>query len=432
MSKKADGADTDKQENMMEKIYHGHEGFNSILVQLMAGKEPFAAMFDQHELENNREGNELRSQSGENTMQELKQLFHRHSGARYLIHEGGLSFEALSEGQKKGSQLTGRNINDRAGRVLHNYKFALGAYKEYMAGQTGNQDNPSGLKVEDMMLYVQAKMYAELKGKTNAKNKGKEPKKGTPRMKPVYAFNGMFAFLLFGPNPLSGQTLSCFTEDGKTNIDKKGRKASREEETRDKKKTRETGAGGHIPAAYNRGVNIKEKAAAAHMALSAQHHDQKNVQNLLALATAKYKNLLQELGMVNGMVKDSYDTDESDELKSWRSKLRVQLDSARSKIASLETESENMRKQADKKQVTAFYEQVGSFVPATVVKKSSSTAASPLTVESTTTKRKKSTSSVSSSALTVTQTPAINLLGEEDDDEDEEVVDGQYDSDSAA
>ena len=67
--RKADGADSERQMLLQEKACHGSEGHESVLHQLMCGKGKFQEMFLRLDIDNCREGNELRR---DGAMLELK------------------------------------------------------------------------------------------------------------------------------------------------------------------------------------------------------------------------------------------------------------------------------------------------------------------------------------------------------------------------
>jgi len=59
--------------------------------------------------------------------------------------------------------------------------------------------------------------------------------------------------------------LSCLSPDGK-GVVLTGRANDRKNKANEKQVEREAGIGGHVPACYVRGVDIQQKASAAHMA----------------------------------------------------------------------------------------------------------------------------------------------------------------------
>ena len=79
METKADGAKTDKQCVIMEKVFHGSEQYYSVLDAMCEAKGIYSALFDRHELEVNREGNEHRKGG---VMLELKPIFHNNAGKK--------------------------------------------------------------------------------------------------------------------------------------------------------------------------------------------------------------------------------------------------------------------------------------------------------------------------------------------------------------
>ena len=100
----------------------------------------------------------MRVDSG-GVMLEIREIFHCDPAGMYCTEDEGLTFEALS--QHQGKKLTGRNIIDRALKVVKHYKLFLKFFKEYA---DANADNPSGLKLEDMCIYVCRKVYVLFRG----------------------------------------------------------------------------------------------------------------------------------------------------------------------------------------------------------------------------------------------------------------------------
>ena len=98
--------------------------------------------------------------------------------------------------------------------TIANYKHALRFYNEYKEGGT----NLSGMKIEDMAEHVLRKMYVFLCGKSKKKSEGDPTKFEEENMPVKYLFTGYFVFILFGPQPMSGKTLSCLTVNGKSNF----------------------------------------------------------------------------------------------------------------------------------------------------------------------------------------------------------------------
>ena len=114
--KKHSGATSEKQEDTMCKVHHGRGGCGSALSELVQGKGNCAHLFNHHEIENNREGNECRKKAGK--MLELKEVFHMKAGYKCILHEGGFTTKKLQEGLSD-KLITGRNIQYRVPRTAH-------------------------------------------------------------------------------------------------------------------------------------------------------------------------------------------------------------------------------------------------------------------------------------------------------------------------
>ena len=353
-TRKSDGANSTSQMELMEKAFHGSPGYGSILDEVMLGKGEYGELYTKHELENNREGNDLRT---EGNMAELKEILHRHPGKRFIVFERDFVRDVLSKYREV--PLKGRNINDRALDVASNYKHALRFYKEY---SVANHENPSGMKIEDMVDYVLRKMFVHCKGK-KLYTSTKEPfDKKEEDMPPKWMFTGYFSFLMFGPQPLSGKTLTSLTEDGRSNLAKKGRKATRDEELNTKGKEREAGVGEEASTVYKRGVPMQDKASAAHLANSSHQFMLKHYRDMLVVLNTEYSLLLKELSEVNTMRKNfEGDDDIEQETFDWRKDIKNRLDDVRNKKRKLQEEEERLRQEDTKRQVLAYYDQVGDF-----------------------------------------------------------------------
>ena len=88
MSSKADGEKTEGQNAIMEKLFHGSEGFASVLDAMLEGKGFYGNLFQRHELDINRQGNKYRTGG---FMLELLPLFHLHEGKRFMVHDKGFT-----------------------------------------------------------------------------------------------------------------------------------------------------------------------------------------------------------------------------------------------------------------------------------------------------------------------------------------------------
>ena len=61
MSGKSDGEGTEGQYHLCEKVFHGSDGYSSVLDTFLDGTGLYANVFNRTPIENNREGNEQRS-----------------------------------------------------------------------------------------------------------------------------------------------------------------------------------------------------------------------------------------------------------------------------------------------------------------------------------------------------------------------------------
>lgn len=81
MESKADGEKTDGQMAVMEKVYHGSNGFASVLDAMMEAKGFYGHLFQKIPLEVNRQGNEHRTNG---SMLELLPIFHLQEGEVFI------------------------------------------------------------------------------------------------------------------------------------------------------------------------------------------------------------------------------------------------------------------------------------------------------------------------------------------------------------
>ena len=72
MRGRSEGATTEGQHAICEKVFHGSGGYASVLQLFLDGKGQYASMFDRVDIENGLEGNELRDGQ---SMLVLKPLF---------------------------------------------------------------------------------------------------------------------------------------------------------------------------------------------------------------------------------------------------------------------------------------------------------------------------------------------------------------------
>lgn len=160
--KKASGEKQNAQERLIEKMFHCSEGFDSHLLLFFRGKGVYEMAFVPHQLENNREGNELRK---DGKMYELRSVLHCDIASRYVLHESGFTVDATAKSGP--NNVSGRVLNEKTLLVIATLKIAHKQYYDYCIECTG--DNPSGEKLEDMLLCVRQKCFIEFKGKKNAK-----------------------------------------------------------------------------------------------------------------------------------------------------------------------------------------------------------------------------------------------------------------------
>lgn len=204
-------------------------------------------------------------------------------------------------------------------------------------------------------------MFLYLKGKKLARNvKPSDAEKTLEQMKGNYLFTGFFSFLLFGPQPMSGRTLSFLLEDDK-NFEKVGRAAARAKDSqiKDAERSADVGSGG----SYHRGVNMKDKASVAHMANSDHQFNLKHIRDMLVICNNHHATLVKELVEVNKMGRDAAgDDDIEQECHDWREDIKARLKALKLKRKAFEEEEEQSRKKPKSDAVTAYYEQVGSFL----------------------------------------------------------------------
>jgi hypothetical protein len=358
IGKSGDGETVGGQELLIEKMFHGSEGYASHVDLFMSGKGAFEMAFIKSELENNREGNEVRP---EGFMLELRSVLHCDLSARYVVGENGFDAKTISINSKGNKPLEGRNLNEKALLVIATLKHVYLFHKEFV---DANGQNPSGTKLEDMLLYVRQKCYVLFKGKKNMAlcKKSKPTGEFTEEDMPVkYFFTGFFAFLLFGPQGISGSSLECLSTDGK-NAPKKSRAQARKEDLDVRNKEREASVGGYVPEDYRRGVNIRDKVSCAHIAQAEMKEARQNVRELLLICNDDHRNTLQEIDLIGRMIERGEDNGvDTSEFGQRMLELMGALKSIQQRKESLRNESDKLMKEGSKRQIEALYEQVGSF-----------------------------------------------------------------------
>ena len=282
--------------------------------------------------------------------------------SKYFVHERGFTRECIAE--NKGVKVTGRNITERALKVIANYKIALMFFNQYRNQQTEIL-TPSGMRVEDMLDFVRRKMFVHLKG-CKTPGGGRTFQKTEEDIPDKYFFTGYFAFVLFGPMPQSGKTLSCLSEDG-SDVARVSRKEARKKKGQVKMAEREADDGAVSSGVYHRGISMKDKASCAHMAQNEVNEAKRNIANLLAINQQEYSNLLKELNQIDQMIDRAELRDrpnkaeEVEYLESQKSELFQSLSDNKKRKIQLEDKSNKLITAKTKPQLKAYYEQVGMF-----------------------------------------------------------------------
>jgi hypothetical protein len=172
------------------------------------------------------------------------------------VDERGFTRDAIAF-EKEGKLLNGRNIYERALTVVKNCKMATKFHDDY---QNPDGTNRSGKATEDVLMHVRQKMFVYLKGAVNSKSNSrkKEEEKALTEddMPPRWLFNGWFAFVLFGPQGISTQRLSCLSKDGK-DVPKASRAVVKAKEAEAKCATRRADDSG------TRGMSVQDQLTLA-------------------------------------------------------------------------------------------------------------------------------------------------------------------------
>lgn len=379
MKDKADGDKKASLADTMQKVYHGSAGYASVLDLFINAKEPYASFFNIIDIENNREGNETRVHG---VMYELNELFHCDTSTRYVIGERAFTKEVLATAGNTATLVKGRILAEKALVVAANYKKALSIYEDYCVAPG---KLPSGKQLEDMLLHVREQMFVFLQGSSDEKPRKPKTKLVVADMKDTWFFRGYMAFALFGPMPVSGRNLSVFSVDGK-NIPKGSRKDQRQKEKEMKAAERDLAVNGYAPKEYRRGVSLKEKAQCAMFAQSQVSETKRDLRDLLVICESQHSNLLKEMEQLNKTLETvgnmpDFDGkyDEIGRMLKDRHELCLQVKVLKDRKVQLQKESDEARKTLSKKrQIEAYYEQVGDFDNPVVID-GTATDVSPLT-----------------------------------------------------
>jgi len=168
---------------------------------------------------------------------------------------------------------------------------------------------------------------------------------------------GWFAFVLFGPMPITGIALACLTEDGK-NVEKMSRKDARKLEAEAKTKGRQAGAGGLTT--YARGHSVNDQANIAFLAQQELANERRNIINLLHEANSDHTATLAELKEVRNMTKDLKEDNDDEELLADLVKTRRILVTS---LVELNTRKKNLQEAGRKLMVADPKRQVAGCFP---------------------------------------------------------------------
>ena len=270
------------------------------------------------------------------------------------MHDPGFDWDTIAK--NKGELVTGRNLQERALTAIANYKFALKFAKEFLDSR---QNTPSGCKLPDLLAYVRKKMFIEFRGCRN-KPTATQGKKVVSEedMPPKYIFNGYMAFVLFGPQGIAEQTLTCLSEDGKKTA-KKGRAAARAQESEIKNREREAGTGGYVPEQFRRGVSLQSKAQSAFLAHSEHNAALKNYRELLQIANQDQANNMRELDYIGMQMEGTVNPVDYHQLEFWKDDILSRLRQNRQNKRKYEDEIAKLTENGP--QTQAYYDQVGDF-----------------------------------------------------------------------
>lgn len=235
--------------------------------------------------------------------------------------------------------ILGRTINDKALTASANFKFALRFANDFSADK---ERNPSGAKLEDMLLHVRKQMFVKFQGSKDQKGysralakhksdfeKAKEKAIAEGQEAPVYeaptvldeddmptdyVFSGYIAFVVFGPQGISKTSLSFFHADD-PNVPKSSRKKARLKEAQAKENERMASS---LPEDANRrGVSGKQSMVSAHLQQKETMDKRRTLCEMNFIASTDHQNYLTELSTINGMLDNTRDPKQIEFLESW-------------------------------------------------------------------------------------------------------------------
>jgi hypothetical protein len=146
MGEKSEGETTGGQHVLIEKVFHGSEGYASVLDMFMKVSGVYEFAFIELPLENNQERNEHRN----GKIHEVKSILRCELGSHFILHEGGFNRDALAN-DKKNTKFQGCRLTEKATVGIANYKHSLAFWRELLGP---NQQFPSGKSLEDGLLCM--------------------------------------------------------------------------------------------------------------------------------------------------------------------------------------------------------------------------------------------------------------------------------------
>jgi len=274
------------------------------------------------------------------------------------VYDPGFTRDVIAKNKEQ--LVTGRNLQERALAVVHNYKFALKYYKEFVDSKS---QNPSGCIRLDMLMYVRKTMFLAFKGcrnKPTGKQAACKEHLTEDDMPPKYIFNGYMAFALFGPQGFAEQTLGVLSEDGK-GVKKKGRAAQRKEEAKVIELERNSGSGGYVPEDYRHGISIiQTKAQSAFLAQTEHNNTIKSFREMLVIANQEQQNNIRELEFIDMQMKGTIHPGDYEQMQGWKEELFSRLTKIRRNKEQYEQKISELLEQTPQQSVV-FYDQVGNF-----------------------------------------------------------------------
>jgi len=208
---------------LFSQIY-GDEGSDSVANDCLAGKGPWAGLYDEMILINTPSPGMSSTQTKNLVVKPV--LWPASRGKQYMVGKGGLDFENVFEtkykvgegGPQQGVQrFSGKSLVYEGQLVVDTVRVACAiATTRFLK----NGEYPDGKDFNDMLLFVRQQCYVEFSGGLNEERmdsrKDKFVSNSPADMPQKYYFTGFVAFCLFGPKPLSGKYLAIFNPDVET------------------------------------------------------------------------------------------------------------------------------------------------------------------------------------------------------------------------